>query len=101
MQIQNLTTDTFDSAISQGTVLVDFWAEWCPPCKMLTPTLEAFAAKHADRVTVCKVNVDDEQALAVRFGILSIPTILLFRDGVESAKHVGLLSLEALEGMID
>ncbi len=87
-----LTTDNFASVIA-GTdkpVLVDFWAEWCGPCRVMGPVLHAFAEENADKVLVGKVNVDQEPALAMQFQINAIPSLLVFRNGKKVATQVGL-----------
>ena len=86
-----LTSENFDAAIRDidKPVLVDFFATWCGPCRMLAPVLEQLAAEHADTLTVGKVNVDDAPDLAARFGVVSIPTLVLFRAGKAVKKTVG------------
>lgn len=86
-----LTSENFDAAIrnTDKPVLVDFFATWCGPCRMLAPVLEQLAAEHADTLTVGKVNVDDAPDLATRFGVVSIPTLILFRAGKAVKKTVG------------
>lgn len=84
-----LTSENFDEMTAQGTVLVDFWASWCGPCMMLAPVLEEIAAEKAGSLTVGKVNVDDEPALARRFGVSSIPTLILIKDGRPVSQTVG------------
>lgn len=86
-----LTSENFDAAIrnTDKPVLVDFFATWCGPCRMLAPVLEQLAAEHADTLTVGKVNVDDAPDLAARFGVVSIPTLILFRTGKAVKKTVG------------
>ncbi len=77
-------------------VVVDFWAPWCGPCRSQTPILEQFADKYAGKVKVCKVNTDQNEALAARFGIMSIPTIMVFRGGEVTARAVGVQSADNL-----
>lgn len=81
--------ESFDNAIKEGVVLVDFWASWCGPCKMMAPNVEQIADDYKNRVVVGKVNVDDHPSLAERFGIMSIPTLLIFKDGELKEKLVG------------
>ncbi|MBR2970842.1 MAG: thioredoxin [Clostridia bacterium] len=97
--MKNLSVNDFDSEISGGTVLVDFWAAWCGPCKMLAPILEQLDSENTG-VKICKVNVDESPELAKRFGIMSIPTLLLFKDGNLADKSVGLLDLESLKEFV-
>ena len=89
MSITHLTSANFDEAISNGTILVDFWAGWCNPCKMVAPIIEELAAENEGLISVGKVDVDDEKSLAVRFEINSIPTIIIFKDGVELKRLIG------------
>lgn len=93
--ITNVTKDTFDTEIEEAkeTVLVDFWAAWCMPCKMLSPAVEAVAEERPD-IKVCKINIDEEPELAIRFGVMSIPTLIVFKDGEVANKSVGLISKE-------
>ncbi|MGQ0520474.1 MAG: thioredoxin [Actinomycetota bacterium] len=89
--ITALTDATFDEEIAAATepLLVDFWAEWCGPCKMISPILEEIASEHAGKIRVCKVNVDDNIGIARRFEVLSIPTLILFKDGEARLRLVG------------
>jgi thioredoxin len=89
--ITHLTDQTFDEEImsSDSPVLVDFWAEWCGPCKMIAPTLEEISKDFAGRLKVAKLNVDDAQSTAQRFEVMSIPTLILFKDGEVKLRIVG------------
>lgn len=87
---------SFDKVIEQPMILVDFWAEWCAPCKVLDPVLSGLAAELNGEVLVGKVNVDENRILANRFGISSIPTIILFKQGKEVHRFTGVQSKEML-----
>ena len=82
-------------------VLVDLYATWCAPCKALAPVLEELADKYADKIKVVKVNVDEEESIAARFGIASIPTVIFFKNGQTAASFVGLRSASEIEKMIE
>jgi len=99
--ITNVTKDTFNTEIEQAkeTVLVDFWAAWCMPCKMLSPAVDAVAEERSD-VKVCKINIDEEPELAIRFGVMSIPTLIVFKDGEVANKSVGLISKEEILNLL-
>ena len=92
----NLNKDNFEKSIANGVALVDFWAEWCGPCKMQLPIIEEFSSEMEGKATIGKVNVDEELELAQSFGIQSIPTLILFKDGKPIKKLVGLHSKESL-----
>jgi len=100
MSILQLTNDNFDETISQGKVLVDFWAAWCGPCKIVAPVMEALAEEYAGSVTVAKVNIDEVSALADRYSIMSIPTVILFKDGIEQKRFVGALPKEEYQSVL-
>ncbi len=102
MAIVHATTETFDTEIqnAQTPVIVDFWATWCGPCKMLAPVLDEIDAEHADNIKICKVNVDEQPALAAKFGIMSIPTLIFFRNGEEIGKLVGVHSKENILAIV-
>ena len=91
--IKNLSLDNFDNEISSSNipVLVDFWAEWCGPCKMLGPILEEISKDLKDKLQIVKVNLDENQDLAMKYSIRSIPTLLLFKDGQLIDTKIGLL----------
>lgn len=102
MSVLHLTQGAFDKAISESPVaMVDFWAGWCGPCKMLAPTIEALGSQYEGKVLVGKVDVDAEPALAARFGVMSIPTVIFFKDGKEVDRRVGLMPADAYTQVLD
>ena len=99
MAIQNISDTQFDSEVAQADVpvLVDFWAPWCGPCKLLAPVLAQYAEKAGGRVKVVKVNVDENQEYAARLGVRGIPTIVAYEGGKEKQRVTGAVSLARLE----
>lgn len=98
---RELTKDNFDSVIGSGVTLVDFWAEWCGPCRMMAPAIEELAAQYAGKATIAKVNVDNENDLAAKFNVSSIPTLLVFKDGKVAHQFVGVTPKAELAKAID
>lgn len=95
-----LTKDNFSQSVQSGVSLVDFWAPWCGPCKMQLPIVEELATELEGQATIGKINVDEEPELASQFGVMSIPTLILFKDGQPVDKMVGLQSKDALKNKI-
>lgn len=85
----NLTKSDFEEKTKTGVVLVDFWAEWCGPCKMAEPVIEALSEEYAGKAIVGKLDVDSEPEVASKFGVMSIPTVILFKDGAEAGRQIG------------
>ncbi|HHT38322.1 MAG TPA: thioredoxin [Mollicutes bacterium] len=100
MSVIQIEHQNYDELVSEGIVLVDFYAEWCGPCKMLGPALEALANERAD-VKIIKVNIDEQEELTQRFGIMSVPTLLLYKDGVNISQKNGFQTLDMLNSWID
>ena len=100
-KIKTFTDSNFDDETKQGVVLVDFWAEWCGPCRRLAPTVEALAGEYDGRATVAKLNVDENPNVPSRFMIRGIPTLLLFKNGELAETMVGLAAKEEIAKLID
>ncbi|NMP16167.1 MULTISPECIES: thioredoxin TrxA [unclassified Thalassotalea] len=101
-KIVQLTDDSFDDVVNSATpVLVDFWAEWCGPCKMIAPILNEIADEYDGKVTVAKLNIDQHSASPQKFGIRGIPTLLLFKNGEVADTKVGALSKNQLKEFLD
>lgn len=102
-QIKNVSDASFEGDVlkSSQPVLVDYWAAWCGPCKMIAPILEEIATEYAGRLTIAKLNVDENQATAAKYGIRGIPTLMLFKDGQAAATKVGALSKSQLTAFLD
>lgn len=102
METKTLTKENFDEVLGESSLpmIVDFWADWCGPCKMFAPVLDEFASEHADKVSVGKVNIDESPELASRYGVMSIPTVILFEKGQAKKSLVGAQPKEALENLL-
>lgn len=101
--VSEVNENNFEQDVLQSTspVLVDFWAAWCAPCRLLTPIVETVAEKYAGRARVVKLNVDENQSISQRYGIKGIPTLILFNGGLEEERVVGVTSEEAISLMIE
>lgn len=98
-----ITRDNFDSEVinSDKPVLIDFWATWCPPCRMLAPAVAAAAEKYDGIIKVGKVNVDEQPEISMSYGVASIPTLIMFKNGEEAGRSVGAVSQDELFDIID
>jgi thioredoxin 1 len=100
-KVKTFTDSNFEEETSQGVVLVDFWAEWCGPCKMIAPILEEVAKEYDGRIQIAKMDVDANQTVPAQFGIRGIPTLILFKNGEVAAQKVGALGKGQLTSFID
>ena len=94
--VREITDSQFKATVSSGTVLVDFWAPWCGPCRMQGPILDQVAAVVGDKAAIVKINIDDNPATATEYGVRSIPTLLLFKDGKVAKQYVGVQNKDEL-----
>lgn len=101
MAIVNATDENFKAETGEGVVLVDFWAPWCGPCKMIAPVLEELDGELGDKMKIAKVNVDENQDTASQFGVMSIPTLIVMKDGEVVDKTVGFQPKEALADLVN
>lgn len=101
-KVVEVTDQDFDEQVikGKGLILVDFWAEWCGPCRMVAPILEELAVEYKEQVTVAKLNVDENRQTATRFGIRSIPTILFFKDGAQVEQVIGAMPKSAIKAKV-
>ncbi len=99
--VAHYTMDEMNDLENNGIVLLDFWAPWCGPCRMMAPELEKAAAHYGEKVHVAKINIDDFEEAAVRYGVSSIPTIILFKNGAEIARFVGAQPAARLIASVD
>lgn len=103
MSVLHLDSSNFEKTVSESEkpVIVDFWAEWCMPCKMFSPIVEQAAAELGDRAVVAKLNVDESADIAMKYSVASIPTVIVFRDGKEATRAIGARSKDEVIGLLD
>ena len=102
-EIVNVTDASFEEDVlkAEGPVLVDYWAEWCGPCKMIAPVLDEISKDYAGKLKICKLNIDENEATAPKYGVRGIPTLMLFKNGSVEATKVGALSKSQLTAFLD
>ena len=98
--IIHLDDENFDASIAKGMILVDFYADWCGPCRMMTPVIEDFAQEMQGKIAVGKLDIDASQRVTQTYGVTSIPTLILFKDGLEVKRIVGLKDLDSLKKLV-
>jgi len=103
MSLTNTTDETFDQDVLQSDVpvLLDFWAEWCGPCKMIGPLLSELSEEYANKIKIIKLNVDENNNTAIKYAVRSIPTLILFKDSTVQAQHIGSASKAQLKQFLD
>lgn len=100
--MMHFNKESFEKALNEGgLMMVDFWADWCGPCKMLAPVIDDLSSQYDGKALVGKVNVDEEQELAIRYGVMSIPTVIFFKDGKEIDRKVGVMPAGAFSQVLD
>lgn len=102
MSVVNLNENNFEEEVlnSEKTVLIDFWASWCGPCRMMSPVVDGIAEEMGETVKVCKINIDEERNLAVKYNVMSIPTFVVIKNGKEVGRSVGVQDKEELASML-
>ena len=99
--VAHITDDQFQTTVAQGVTLVDFWAPWCGPCRMIAPILDELAGELKEKARIVKINVDENPLVAGQFGVMSIPTLLLFKDGKKVDQKIGGQAKPALKAFIE
>ena len=102
MSVISLNEKNFEEEVLNSTkpVLIDFWASWCGPCKMMSPVIDSLAEEMGEKVKVCKINIDEEQNLAVKYNVMSIPTFVVLKDGKEVGRSIGVQDKEKIISML-